>query len=69
MVSVPARVAPEFAAMLKLTVPLPVPVLPAMIVIQESRLAAVHAQPDPELTATVPDPPPAATVWLDVARE
>ena len=40
-----------------LTVPLPVPLLPAVIVIQLAPLAAVHAHPPPAVTLTLPDPP------------
>jgi hypothetical protein len=57
MVSVPVRAAPGFAAIVKLTVP--VPFAPDVIVIQESLLVAVHVQPAGVDTVTgVPAPPP-----------
>jgi hypothetical protein len=47
-----------FAATVNLTGPLPVPLAPAVIVIHESLLFAVHAQVLPVETLTVPEPPP-----------
>jgi hypothetical protein len=46
-----------FAATLKVTVPLPEPLEPLVIVIQLAELAAVHAQPPTAVTAKVPVPP------------
>jgi hypothetical protein len=40
---------------------LPLPELPALIVIQFAWLAAVHEQPVPATTATLPEPPAAGT--------
>jgi len=60
-VSVPVReVVPVFAATLYVTVPLPVPLAPAVTVIQDALLVAVHAQPAVAVTVTVADPPLAA---------
>jgi hypothetical protein len=63
IVIVPARVdALELAAALKLTVPLPLPVAPAVTVNQPvSLLAAVHVQPVGDETDVDPVPPPATT--------
>lgn len=46
-----------FAATVNLTVPLPVPLAPAVTVIHESLLLAVHAQVLPVETLTAPEPP------------
>src|SRR4051794_30645245 len=60
-VSVADRVdADVFAAAVKLTVPLPVPLAPAVIVTQPALLADVHEQPAVVVTATLPEPPAAA---------
>jgi hypothetical protein len=57
IVSVPLRgVVVEFAVTLKVTEPLPVPVAPALMVIQPALLAAVQPQPADAVTATVPLP-------------
>lgn len=62
-VIVPVRAAPVFAATLKVTLPLPLPVAPAVIAIHEALLVAVHPQPLPAVTATVlPVAPVAGTV-------
>jgi hypothetical protein len=54
MVMVPERAAPVFAATLYATVPVPVPLVPDVSVIQEALLVAVQAH---ELEAlTRPDP-------------
>src|SRR5438876_464406 len=59
---VPLRdVVEVFAAALNVTVPLPVPLAPAVIVIHASVVVAVHAQPVGDVIVTVPDPPPTAT--------
>jgi hypothetical protein len=47
-----------------LTVPLPVPELPDVIVTHEALLAAVHAQPAPAVTVTLADPPDEENDWL-----
>jgi hypothetical protein len=57
IVSVPEReVADVFAATVNATVPLPVPELPPLTVIQAVLLAAVHVQPLPAVTPTAPLP-------------
>lgn len=53
IVSVPIRAGPVFAATLKVTLPLPVPVAPDVMVIQDALLAAVQPQPAPAVTATL----------------
>jgi hypothetical protein len=47
-----------------LTVPLPVPELPDVIVTHEALLAAVHAQPAPAVTDMLPAPPDARNDWF-----
>jgi hypothetical protein len=49
------------APTVKATVPLPVPVAPAVIVIQPALLVAVHAHPVPAVILTLPVPPAADT--------
>jgi hypothetical protein len=61
MVAVPVRLAPLFAANDSATLPLPLPLLPALIEIQVSFAAAVQAQPAVVVTATVVDDVPAGT--------
>jgi hypothetical protein len=58
----PDRLAPEFAATVKATVPLPVPAAPEVIVIHDAAAAAVHAHPLAAITVKVPVPPAAGTV-------
>ena len=61
-VIVPLRAAPEFAATVKDTLPLPAPELPLVIVIHEAFDAAVQAHvPADALTANDPEPPVSAT--------
>jgi len=60
MVSVAVRDAPVFAATVKLTVPLPLPDPPLVIVTNVALLVAVHVQPVPAVTGTEPVPPAAA---------
>ena len=68
IVSVPVRgVVAVLAATLYVIDPLPLPVAPAVTVIQASLLVAVHAQPPAAATVTVPVP--AAEVGLAVAGE
>jgi hypothetical protein len=45
------------AVALNVTVPLPVPLAPPVIVSHVALLAAVHAQPVPAVTLTEPPPP------------
>ena len=63
-VSVPLRAAPLFAAAVNATVPLPLPEAPFVSMIQASFAVAVHAQPAPAVTPTLPLPPAASTAWL-----
>src|SRR4051812_24395089 len=56
-VTVPVRAGPLVAAAFSVTVPLPLPLAPLAIVIHDVWLLAVHAQPAPDVTATVPLPP------------
>jgi hypothetical protein len=66
-VSVPVReLVDVFAATLKLTVPLPLPLAPAVTVIHAALLVAVHAQPVVVVTLVLPVPP-AATAFSEVA--
>ena len=51
-VSVPLRAAPVFLATLYVTLPLPVPLAPSVIVIHASLLTAVHVQVLGVVTAT-----------------
>ena len=63
MVTVPVRGVPTvLAATVNDTVPLPVPVAPAVTVIQLAPLVAVRAQPVVPVTVTVAAPPPAPTL-------
>ena len=65
IVAVPVRcVVAGLAAMVMLTVPLPVPLAPAVTVIQAAPLAAVHAQVEAEVTLTLVDSPAAIEVLL-----
>jgi hypothetical protein len=61
-VSVPLRAAPVFAATVKATVPLPLPVAPDEIVMKVALLVAVQAQPAGAVTGTDPVPPAAPNV-------
>jgi hypothetical protein len=64
MVIVPVREVEELAATEKLTTPLPVPLAPAVTLINPALLTAVHAQPAAVVTFTVPLPPADAKFWL-----
>jgi hypothetical protein len=67
IVSVPVRgLVVGFAATLYVTDPFPLPVAPALMVIQATLLVAVHAQPAAAVTVTVPLPP-AAVAFADGA--
>ena len=55
IVSVPLRAAPEFAATVNVTVPLPAPLAPAVIVSQLVAVVALQAQSAPAVTFTEPD--------------
>jgi hypothetical protein len=62
-VNVPVReVVAVFACTLYPTLPLPLPVPPAVMLIQLAPLVAVHPQPAGAVTLIVPPPPPATTV-------
>ncbi len=62
MTSVPMRTADEVLATTEyVTVPLPLPRTPAVMVSHSESLEAIHAQPDGEATFTLPVPPPAET--------
>ena len=63
-VKVPVRATPAVAAAVTLTVPLPLPLLPELIVNQAALLLAVHAQPAPAVTFTLPLPPATTKFWL-----
>ena len=68
IVSVPIRSAPVFAAIVKSTAPLPLPLAPEVIINHVALLPAVHAQPAIVVTITVVPVPPAAPIdWLDGA--
>lgn len=58
---VPVLGGPGFASALKLTVPSPDPLDPAVTRSQPSFDAAVQVQPSGVLTSKVPEPPPAST--------
>jgi hypothetical protein len=60
--SVPVRADPLLAVIVKLTVPLPLPVTPPLIVNQLTLAEAVHEQPLPVVTDTDPVPPLDPTV-------
>jgi len=64
IVSVPVRAAPAFDATLNATDPMPLPDAPLVSVIQASFAVAVHAQPAPAVTPTLPVPPAESTAWL-----
>ena len=65
IVSVPVRLdVAVLAAMLNVTVPPPDPVAPAVTDSHETLLAAVHAQPAPTVTVTVPLPALDVADWL-----
>jgi hypothetical protein len=59
---VPVRAAPVFAATIKLTDPLPVPAAPAVIVIHDALLMAVHAHVPPAVTVIAVPVPPASAI-------
>jgi hypothetical protein len=52
------------AATVKLTLPLPLPVAPELIVNQFALLVAAQVQPEPAVTLTVPVLALAAAFWL-----
>ena len=58
----PDRLAPEFAATVNATVPLPLPAAPEVIVIHDAVGTAVQAHPRAAVTVKVPEPPAAGTV-------
>jgi hypothetical protein len=61
IVNVPPRAAPVFAAALIDTLPLPVPLAPAVIESHDALLVAVHVHPAAAVTVTGPVAPPPAT--------
>ena len=61
MVSVALRAGPVVGATENWTLPIPFPELPLVIVIHDALLVAVHSQPAPVATATVPEPPVCST--------
>jgi hypothetical protein len=65
MLSEPDRAAPVLAAMLNVTVPGPVPLVPPVTETNPIWLDAVHGQVLPTLTLTAPPPPPAPAL-IDV---
>ena len=67
IVSVPVRFLPSFLATVSLTVPSPVPLAPAVMVIHDSLELAVHMQVPPVDTLMVPVPP--ATFIFTVSGE
>ena len=71
MVIVPLRAGPTaaFEATLKLTVPLPLPFAPPVIVIQTALLTAVQVQPLPAVTFTLLLPPMTPKFWLVAPSE
>lgn len=69
MISVPVRAALVFAATEYETAPLPVPVEPAVIVIQLALLRAFQLQELPVTTFTEPVPPANAKDWLCADNE
>src|SRR4029434_124354 len=56
----PVRAGPEFALTVKLTVPLPLPLAPEVMLIQLSAVVLTHVQPVAVVTVTAPALPPAA---------
>jgi hypothetical protein len=58
------RAPAALGAMLKTTVPLPVPELPLVIVSDGSLLTAVHEHQLPAVTVTLAVPPPDGIAWL-----
>ena len=64
IVSVPVRADVDpLAAMLNVVVPLPLPLAPAVMVIQDALLVAFQVHPLPAVTVVLPVPPPDPTVW------
>jgi hypothetical protein len=64
IVTVPDRADPLFAATVYDTVPFPVPLAPAVTVMNDAALTAVQTHPLVVVTATLPEPPAAAAFWL-----
>jgi hypothetical protein len=69
IVIVPERDPPLVEAAVNRTVPLPDPFAPDVTESHEALLVAIQSQPFPAVTATVPLPPPAATLVLVGAIE
>ena len=69
-VMVPVRwLVSVLAATVKLTVSLPVPLTPDVMMIQGALLVAIHVQPPCAVTVTLPVPPLLVTAWLAGAME
>ena len=64
-VIVPVRAGPEFAATEKLTVPLPVPLAPPVIVIQLALGTACQSHALVVVRLKLPLPPATPKFWLD----
>ena len=65
IVAVPVRAIPVLAAAFNVTAPFPLPLEPAVTVIQAALLVVVHAQPAAADTATlIPVAPDAGMDWL-----
>jgi hypothetical protein len=67
IVTVPVRAAPVFGITDRVTVPMPVPEPPLVIVIHGAFGVAVHAQAGPVVTMVAAGPPPAGTACDDGA--
>jgi hypothetical protein len=68
-VSVPERGPPVVDEARNCTLPVPDPLAPDVIVSHASLLVAVHAQPLPVVTSTLPVPPEEARLVLVADRE
>jgi len=67
MMTLPVRSTPLLGATVKLTVPLPLLLTGGTSVIQLTSVVAVHAQSLLTETDTLPEPPPAPTLWFEGA--
>jgi hypothetical protein len=63
-VSVPVRAGPLLAAIETVTLPFPVPLLPAVMVMNDALLVAVHVDVQLVVTLITPVPPLASTLAL-----
>jgi hypothetical protein len=64
IVIVPDRDGPVVDAAVNVTVPDPLPLAPDAMAIHDALLVALHAHPDPAVTATLPLPPEAGIVCV-----